>query len=78
MTIEMNLQEIQAFFKKENDEIIAEYEKEQQVTPTEKKVLSPDVIKAYLKHQEELHSTANLLRRLKTFDGCPVDEKQNY
>ena len=78
MTIEMNLQEIQAFFKKENDAIIAEYEKEQQVTPTEKKVLSPDVIKAYLKHQEELHSTANLWRRLRQYDGCPVDEKQNY
>jgi hypothetical protein len=78
MTDEMNLQEIQAFFKKENDAIIAEYEKEQKVTPTEKKVLSPDVINAYLKHQEQLHSTANLWRRLKQYDGCPVDEKQNY
>jgi hypothetical protein len=78
MTIEMNLQEIQAFFKRENDAIIAEYEKEQQVTPTEKKVLSPDVINAYLKHQEQLHSTDNLWRRLKQYDGCPVDEKQNY
>jgi len=78
MTIKMNLQEILAFLKKENDAIIAEYEKEQQVTPTEKKVLPPDVINAYIKHQEQLHSTANLWRRLKQYDGCPVDEKQNF
>jgi hypothetical protein len=78
MTDNMNARQIQAFFKKLNDECIAEYEKAQQVTPTEKKVLSPDVIKAYLKHQEELHSTANLWRRLRQYDGCPVDEKQNY
>ena len=78
MTIEMSLQEILAIFKKLNDECIAEYEKEQQVTPTEKKVLPPDIIRAYLKHQEKLHSTANLWRRLKQYDGCPVDVKQDY
>ena len=78
MTDNMNAREIQAFFKKENDAIIAEYEKEQQVTPTEKKVLPPDVIKAYIKQQEQLHSTANLWRRLKQYDGCPVDVKQDF
>ena len=78
MTIEISVQEILAIFKKENDDCIAEYEKEQQSTPTEKKVLPPDVINAYLKHQKRLHSTANLWRRLKQYNGCPVDEKQNY
>lgn len=74
----MKLKQILAIFKKENDECIAEYEKDQQARPIEKKPLSPDVIRLYIKHHEQLHSTANLLRRLKTFDGCPVDEKQNH
>jgi hypothetical protein len=78
MTDEITLEQIIAIFKKENEECIAEYEKEHQVTPTEKKVLSPDVIKAYLKKQEQLHSSANLWRRLKQYDGCPVDVKQDY
>jgi len=78
MTDEFTLEQIIAIFKKENEECIAEYEKEQQTKPTKKKVLSPDVIRAYIKHQEQLHSTTNLWKRLKQYDGCPVDVKQDY